>query len=218
MQGRVQGQERHVPTNDLERVAYPVLVPKRIARARKDDHVHAQDEDEDMTLLDKAPLNMSSGAPISTQTQQVRSPAKKHDIQGNDSATEDEDEVEQGAPTIAEPAVKKPETPKRANHLPTPARSLSPAPEVDLEREPGRIVGSAFPLKDFKENIAQGDVVTKAVEDLAYVIREVIKKPFATRRFKEMVECMRELRELCLKVSDRDWRGIGLMTSAGRRD
>lgn len=182
-------------------------MPKRVARARKDGHVHANDEDEAMTLLDTAPR--SSRAQVSTQSQ---TPVKKPVTPGNDSATEDEEEKEE----VAKPA--------SPNHLPTPSRSLSPPgaglspPGVNLEREPGRIVGSAFPLKDFKENITQGDVVSKAVEDLAYVIRDVVKKPFAKRRHGEMVECMRELREVCLKVSVLVIIASWANGSTGRRD
>lgn len=85
------------------------------------------------------------------------------------------------------------------NPLPTPGLSLSP-PNVDSGRAPGRIIGTTYPLKDFKKNIAQGDVVTKAVQDLADVIVEVVLKPFATRRQGEMIDCMKVLRKTCLEV------------------
>ncbi|KAI0744909.1 hypothetical protein C8Q76DRAFT_789376 [Earliella scabrosa] len=53
--------------------------------------------------------------------------------------------------------------------LPTPL----PEPVIDGMRAPGRIVGLSFPLDDLKQTIARWDVVTKAVEDLAFVIKEV---------------------------------------------
>jgi ATP-dependent DNA helicase 2 subunit 2 len=109
-----------------------------------------------------------------------------------ESETEDEEEEEL--------LLKKKTTPppKKGVPLPTPARSLSP--QVDPGRAPGRIVGNTYPLKDFQKNISQGDVVTKAVEDLATVIAEVIMKPFASRRTQEMLECMEVLRRTCLEV------------------
>lgn len=82
--------------------------------------------------------------------------------------------------------------------LPTPTRSLSP--QVDPGRAPGRIIGSTYPLADFKKNIAQGDVVTKAVEDLGMVITEIVMRPFSARRSEELLECMKVLRDTCLKV------------------
>ncbi|KAH9949516.1 SPOC domain-like protein [Amylocystis lapponica] len=53
------------------------------------------------------------------------------------------------------------------NALPTPA----PESQLELEpgRAPGRIVGTTRPLEDFKKNVARGDV-------------EIVLKPFASRR------------------------------------
>lgn len=83
--------------------------------------------------------------------------------------------------------------------LPTP--TASPELENDPQRAPGRIIGIAYPLRDFRENLKQGDVVTKAVEDLGVVIREIVGRPFSSRRQDEMVACLKELREACLRVS-----------------
>lgn len=114
----------------------------------------------------------------------------------DDSETEDEDEE-----MLLD--MKKPATPppnaRNNQPLPTPARSLSP--QVDPGRAPGRIIGSTYPLADFKKNIAQGDVVTKAVEDLGAVITEIVMRPFSSRRSEELLECMKVLRDTCLKVS-----------------
>jgi ATP-dependent DNA helicase 2 subunit 2 len=97
---------------------------------------------------------------------------------------------------------KKPATPPpftaKGMPLPTPARSMSP--EFHPGREPGRIIGSTFPLTDFKKNLAQGDVVTKAVEDLGVVITEIVMRPFSSRRTAELLECMVAMRDTSLKV------------------
>ena len=53
---------------------------------------------------------------------------------------------------------------------------------ADSQRAPGRIIGMAAPLTDFKDNIREGDVVTKAVEDLGWVVKEIVLRPFAGRR------------------------------------
>jgi ATP-dependent DNA helicase 2 subunit 2 len=86
--------------------------------------------------------------------------------------------------------------------LPTP----SPEPDIvtDPQRPPGRIIGLAKPLADFKDNISQGDVVSKAVEDLGWVVKEVVLRPFAGRRHAEMIECLNELREVCLQEDEID--------------
>jgi ATP-dependent DNA helicase 2 subunit 2 len=74
-------------------------------------------------------------------------------------------------------------------------------PVADGGNEPGKIIGTTYPLADFQKNIAKGDLVSKAVEDLAWAIKEIITKPFGMRRSEEMVICMSVLRETALKVS-----------------
>ncbi|KAJ6519234.1 ku80-like protein [Mycena sanguinolenta] len=175
-------------------------VPKKVARARKDGHVHARDEDDDISILDAKPTRTQS------QTKVTASPASKKGKEKavvDDSATEDDSDDDILAKTAA--TAKKPmgtPPPPRKNHnpLPTPARSLSP--EFDPGRAPGRIVGNTRPLDDFKANIARGDMVSKAVEDLGAVITEIVMRPFANRRAAELLECMDTLRDTCLKEDE----------------
>ncbi|KDR84736.1 hypothetical protein GALMADRAFT_233050 [Galerina marginata CBS 339.88] len=172
-------------------------VPKRVAKARKDGHSHAQDEDDNILLLDrKRPTERTqSQMSIGGSTSPTKAKALAN---AEDSETEDEDEEE----LLLEK--RKPNPPHRGNGvpLPTPARSVSPG--IDPGRAPGRIVGNTYPLKDFQKNIAQGDVVTKAVEDLSAVIAEVVMRPFASRRADEMLECMTVLRKTCLEEDEID--------------
>jgi ATP-dependent DNA helicase 2 subunit 2 len=129
------------------------------------------------------------------------SPKNKAPARSKDDSDTEEDEndevllLNQKKPSASSTPV----PPGEDKPLPTPSRSLSPL-NVDPGRAPGRIIGSTYPLKDFKKNIAQGDVVTKAVQDLAEVIVEVVLKPFATRRQREMTECMTVLRKTCLEA------------------
>jgi ATP-dependent DNA helicase 2 subunit 2 len=113
----------------------------------------------------------------------------------DDSETEDEDE---GMPFDMKKAATPPLSGTHRHSLPTPARSTSP--DIDPGRAPGRIIGSTFPLADFKKNIAQGDVVTKAVEDLGAVITEIVMRPFSSRRSAELLDCMKTMRDTSLKV------------------
>ncbi len=178
---------------------------------RKDEHVRARDEDEEMLLLDlqagpsqtQAQRATQSRSFAQTQTEQTspsRTQQKKPTGNDSDSATEIEDEEDEDE-LLLDSAARRPE---RAAPLPTPARSLSPDPRVDRNRPKGRIVGYTYPLADFRKNIERGDVVTKAVEDLAYIVKEVVVRPFASKRFDEMLECMHELRKVSLEVSTRD--------------
>lgn len=156
-----------------------------------------------MLLLDKKPTTKTQGAtqsPTQTRSAQSSPKGKAKETNPPDSETEDDESdsemlLDRASPSKAEPpATKKPPS----NHpLPTPARSMSPDPG----RAPGRIIGAAFPLKDFRKNLKSGDLVTKAVEDLGEVIKEIVVKPFAMRRKAELLECMEALRETCLKVS-----------------
>ncbi|KAI6028982.1 SPOC domain-like protein [Pisolithus marmoratus] len=150
-------------------------VPRKVPKARKDGHVHAADEDEDMILLDrKGPAKKRPDGQITTPFESRAA---------SDSETESEDEG-----LLLPPKAVSKGSPVCRRQLP------SPEPELD-QRAPGRI-GNTFPLKDFRTNLSRGDVVTKAVEDMGTVIREILERPFAGRRKDEMIECLRVLRDL----------------------
>ncbi|KAJ7102505.1 SPOC domain-like protein [Mycena belliarum] len=179
-------------------------VPKRVAKARKDGHVHARDDDGDLLLLDARPPARTQTL-SQTQLKGSASPAGKGKAKAadpDDSATEDdtddEDLLAKSKPKPSSPMPKK----NGHNPLPTPARSLSP--EIDPARAPGRIIGATRPLQDFKANIARGDVVSKAVEDLGAVITEIVLRPFANRRNAELMESLKTLRDTCLKEDEID--------------
>ncbi|KAI6022554.1 SPOC domain-like protein [Pisolithus marmoratus] len=172
-------------------------VPRKVPKARKDGHVHAADEDEDMILLDrKGPAKKRPDGQIPTPSRVGPSQVPKKRA-ASDSETESEDEG-----LLPPKAVS-----KGSPGLPTP--TASPEPELDPQRASGRIIGNTFPLKDFRTNLSRGDVVTKAVEDMGTVIREILERPFAGRRKDEMIECLRVLRETCLKEDEIDaWNDI----------
>ncbi|KAK7059233.1 ATP-dependent DNA helicase yku80 [Paramarasmius palmivorus] len=185
-------------------------VQKAAKRTRQDGHQHARDDDDDVLLLDRK----------SKPRSQTISPSKdkgKEPAAAEDSETEDEDEEMLLLPVRPKAEDKEPSEPSR-QPLPTPARSLSPPakrapklrskrdPDPDIDRgiAPGRIIGTAYPLADFEDNIKTGDVVTKAVEDLAAVIEEIVTKPFSSRRTDEMIECMVTLRNTALTEDEID--------------
>ena len=159
----------------------------------------AKDADDEMLLLDSAPV---PGRPH-TKSPHASSPQKQQRLpKKSGSDTEDEDGyLLPGAVTAPDP------DPKNTSALPTPDRSASPDLEID-EREQGRIIGVSYPSEDWRKALAQGDMVSKAVEDLGCVIREIINRPFAERRHGEMIACMREMRETCLREDEIDeWNG-----------
>ena len=182
-------------------------VPKRVAKQRKDGHVHAEDDDDEMFLIDRMSRRNLSRTASQAQPQSEETPsatlvssrnAKQKMGSSEDSQTEPESDQEM-LPIAAVPKFKP--QPDRApkKHLPSPEPSGDEEEEVD-DRVPGRIIGDAKPLVDFRKNIEQGDVVSKAVEDLAWMIKRVVLKPFSSRRQDEMLECMTELRSTCLNV------------------
>lgn len=139
----------------------------------------------------------------STSPSKAKGKAKA--IKTEDSETEDdEDFIHVEKPSLA--SDKKPaagQHAQKAMPFPTPARSTSPMnvdDEIDAGRAPGRIIGTTDPLKDFRKNLEHGDVVSKAVEDMGYVISEIVMKPFAWRRTDELLECLRETRNVALQV------------------
>ncbi|OSD05649.1 SPOC domain-like protein [Trametes coccinea BRFM310] len=191
-------------------------VPKKVARARKDEHVHAPDEDEEMLLLDRqtsrAGASQSQRATQSralAQSQKTSPPRtqKKHAGNGSDSSeTEPEPDIEGDEEELLlnRPAPGSSSLRPGPAPLPTPARSMSPDPKRRRDRAPGRIIGFTDPLEDFKKNLERGDVVTKAVEDLAFVIKDTVTDPSSQERIDEMIECMHELRRVCLEEDEID--------------
>ena len=75
---------------------------------------------------------------------------------------------------------------------------------VRQDAKPGRIIGNGHPIHDFKENIARGDLVTKAVQDMAKVIPEIVESSFSSQRFQEALECMRVMRDVALREDEVD--------------
>ena len=128
------------------------------------------------------------------QSQLQTSSAAKRSIptKGDD---ESETEPESDVDVLVPPS-------KKGAKLPTP--SPEPVIVTDPQRAPGRIIGLAAPLADFRNNISQGDVVSKAVEDLGWVVKEVVSRPFAGRRHSEMIECLNELRGVCMQEDEID--------------
>jgi ATP-dependent DNA helicase 2 subunit 2 len=178
------------------------IVPRKAARPRKKDHARAQDDDDEILLLDHvAPSGHSQtrshsqlGASDSRPQRQTSPAAAKRPIPkkgDDDSETEPESDVDLWFPSS-----------KKGAKLPTP----SPEPGIvsDPQRAPGRIIGMAAPLADFKNNVSQGDVVSKAVEDLGWVVKEIVLRPFSGRRHVEMIECLTELRDVCLQEDEID--------------
>lgn len=178
-------------------------MPKKIARPRKNDHTRAQDDDDEILLLDRVAPSKYSRARSHSQPrasdslpQRLTSPAaaKRPRVPGkgdDDSETEPESDDDMWLSSS-----------KKGAKLPTP--SPEPGIVTDSQRAPGRIIGMATPLADFKNNISEGDVVSKAVEDLGWVVKEVVLGPFAGRRHTEMIECLNELREVCLQEDEID--------------
>lgn len=176
-------------------------VPKKVVKAKKEGHVHATEENDNLLLLDRK--QVSSTQTQLRFTQATPSPSRaqgkaKPIANPNDSDTEDEDEDEEIL--LNKPKADPRPHANRSNFpLPTPARSASP--QIDPGRAPGRIIGTTYPLADFQKNIRQGDVVSKAVEDLGWVVTEIVMRPFSSRRSNELIECMKALRNTCLTVS-----------------
>ncbi|CUA73760.1 ATP-dependent DNA helicase II subunit 2 [Rhizoctonia solani] len=111
---------------------------------------------------------------------------------------------------IVEPEKQPPRKPDHSLPSPTPSFAELPSafhstPKPDAKPKPGRIVSNARPLADFKKNIeAQGDLVSKAVEDMCAVIPEIVDASFSTQRYGEALECMQALREVALKEDEID--------------
>ncbi|KIO24865.1 hypothetical protein M407DRAFT_211773 [Tulasnella calospora MUT 4182] len=185
------------------------LVPPKVRGKKKandvDATMHTEDDFDVTDLLGEdaaGPVGPSrSMATLSLKSphvasQKLEAEKKKSKMELDDTDTEDEDE--------------RARTPGRS-HLPTPDRSpAGPTPKkTNLTRQerdvrPGRIIGNAFPLEDFKDNLKEGDVVSKALKDMSAVIPEIVDESFSTQRYDEAIQCMREMRKTALQEDDID--------------
>ncbi|KAH9938974.1 SPOC domain-like protein [Epithele typhae] len=168
-------------------------VPKK-ARVRKDEHKRVEDEDDEMLLLDAKPgpsATQRRPQTVSPQSKAKEKTKAKAKPVSADSGSETEEEPEDEELLLGA-------APTR------PREGEEGSVYIDPKRAPGRIVGESYPLRDFKKNVARGDVVSKAVEDLGVVIKTVVTKPFVSRRTAEMLECMDELRKVALEEDEID--------------
>ncbi|KIP04439.1 hypothetical protein PHLGIDRAFT_15192 [Phlebiopsis gigantea 11061_1 CR5-6] len=191
---------------EAARTAFNVKeVPKRVVRGRRDGHVRARDDGDDALLLDKQPnkrIKLSkTQSQVLSRTQADASAKSQQKNVTDDSETEPEDDEQDLLLNQKFKGSSRPSSPTDEDRLPTP--SQTPVPNDD-GRAPGRIIGTVAPLTDFNKNIAHGDLVTKAVEDLAFVIRTVVLRPFSASRVDEMLECMQALRKVCLEEDEID--------------
>lgn len=183
-----------------------------MARARKDGHVRASEDDE-MLLLDQiakpaktsSQLARASSQAVSQRITASPTNANKRAVKkaDSDSETESEDEAEDILPDQkAAPSPAKNPRPRDEDALMTPARSVSPEriQVVDPGRAEQRIIGITDPLADFVQNLAVGDLVTKAMFDMGFIIADVVMRPFSRRRSKEMLECMKKMRQTAVEV------------------
>ncbi|KAI4519217.1 ku80-like protein [Schizophyllum commune Loenen D] len=164
-------------------------VPKTIPKAKEAKHAHAVEEEDEPMLLGPNPPSSPAAAPAPLPVPAKEVPTDRRE------ADDDEDEE-----LLLEAEPSKPVSkPKSKAPLPTPPQDADPG------RAPDRIIGSVFPLDDFKANIARGDVVSKAVEDLAFVICDIVRKPFVPlHRMGELIECMRLMRHTCATEDEVD--------------
>lgn len=175
------------------------------------EHELATIEDDEMLLLDRKPESLKTDAgkaspmKVDLNKPEVVSSSdgkgKVKAVNQDDSETEDDEENYVTVQILVDDELSlNSATPNFSSQhgrpLPTSSHSY-----IDPGRAPGRVIGTTHPLEDFEKYLSQGDIVSKAVSDLSEVIIEILMKPFASRRHKEMIECMKALRDICLKVS-----------------
>ncbi|KAF8624760.1 hypothetical protein AX15_005654 [Amanita polypyramis BW_CC] len=202
-------------------------VPKKVpTKAKIDGHAHAEEDDGKLLLLDpklSPGRTQSQAAPTQTGSPS-RDKGKSKAINPDDSETEDDSDdfvlVEKYEERLLDKKPIEKQHGRKIVPFPTPAKPQSPSAqcaslrggmdvgevnlEVDPGRAPGRIIGTTFPLKDFRKNLAHGDTVNKAVEDMGHVIGEIVTRPFAWRRTDEIMECLKEMRDVALQEDEVD--------------
>ena len=130
------------------------IVPKRVINSRKDEHVRARDEGEELLLENVPHKKAKLGSPSASRPHMYSQGGviSKTKIKGNDSDSDTESESEPEDLLLdAMDEDKDEQKPSQdVDMLLTPARSLSPKIESESGRAPGRIVGMQHPLEDFR--------------------------------------------------------------------
>ncbi|KAG8851859.1 ATP-dependent DNA helicase II subunit 2 [Tulasnella sp. 330] len=203
----------------LKKVLDVKLVPPKVAGKKKVNVVDATEHvGEDFSVADLLGED-SSGASIepsaSLASLSLKGQAKHASVRGkatrdakrlsdNGNDTEDDDDDGLVPPMGSTRPAQKPKP-----QLPTPSKSpaakKSPPKSrtrAEADIRPGRIIGNAFPLDDFKSNLERGDVVSKALQDMGDVITEIVEESFSTQRYDEALSCMKEMRNTALQEDD----------------
>jgi ATP-dependent DNA helicase 2 subunit 2 len=195
------------PLEECKRVFGIAPVPKKVAKRKAEMHVAAKDDDDDLILAPSkkfrriSPGHEASTAPTNDPVDKnVSSVGDQHNLSETESETGDDNRQED-----AKMGVLPGQHEQRSTEVLVP-RSSGAGSDVIIDHAvpKGRIVGSIYPLDDFKVNLNSGDVVTKAVEDLAFIVQEIALQPFAERRHDELVECLKEMRNVCLREDEVD--------------
>lgn len=152
-----------------------------------------EDREEEPPLLGPAPVLPKQIAP-DWSTPYSRKQAASDD----DSPSRTPPKYTEQSPLLKQESPRKP----NLNTSPTPATGSKGALVKEEDEEKPPLVGTVRPLEDFRLATASGgDVISEAVTQLAEVITELAIKPkFPNKRKAELLECMKALRETCIKV------------------
>lgn len=91
---------------------------------------------------------------------------------------------------------------KLRQHIKPNPQQVSPKHESQVgDVAQGRIISNSYPLRDFKKNLERGDVVSKALTDMALVIPEIVEASFSSQRYSEAIDCMVAMRKTALEVN-----------------
>jgi ATP-dependent DNA helicase 2 subunit 2 len=180
-------------------------VPKKVAKRKVEMHVAAVDEDDLILAPRKKPRLTSPTAQEQTDDLLTFEQNTK-----NSGVSVEEKELSETEPESDDnpPARTQISRSDLARDLP-PHKDVDPSLEtdrMDVDRgiPEGRIIGTTYPLDDFIRNLSNGDVVTKAVEDLGLTIQEIALQPFAERRHDELLKCLHEMRKVCMSEDEID--------------
>lgn len=173
-------------------------VPKKAVKRKAEMHVAAI-EDDDLILAPSKKLRQQS-------------PAKDEGTKNNfdcfiNDKRADASETESEADNVTQAdALESVVEPRSSAAIKPDISSAKLNEEMDIDHAipEGRIIGTTYPLEDFKSNLSSGDIVTKAVEDLAFIIQEIALQSFAERRQEELIDCLQEMRSVCLREDEVD--------------
>ncbi|KDQ17714.1 hypothetical protein BOTBODRAFT_155793 [Botryobasidium botryosum FD-172 SS1] len=177
--------------------------PKVATKRKKVDLDATEGTDDEFSLSDLMGAGPGpSKVPKNSASQSQSGPQSQPEAMDVDSGTEDEDYVKIDMTSVPKSVkAESPKVSKISKKTPTPPPQAASPMEIDPPAQSGKLIGNAFPLKDFNKNVNAANMA-QGLDELGIMIVEIVRDSFSTQRFQEAIDCMKAMRKAALEDED----------------